>query len=132
MPHAATRVMSVPGRPPTRVEMIFAGDKVYMQINGTWRSMPYSAQALIDALNAARKRTEQTATCQKLASEPINGEVASLLIMHSEANGKATETRTWISDKTGLPLKSEIHLDNGTVITDDFRYGNVEAPLDVQ
>lgn len=133
LPHATTHVMSVPGKPPTRVEMIFSGDKVYVQMNGTWLSMAYSAQEQIDTLNAARKRTEKaTPTCQKLGSEPINGEAAALLIMHSEANGKTSEARVWLSDKTGLLLKSEVHLDSGTVITDNFRYGNIEVPAGVK
>ena len=69
---------------------------------------------------------------QKLASEPINGEAVSLLAAHSEANGKASDSRIWISNKTGLPLKSEVHLSSGTVVTDDFRYGNIEAPPGVK
>ena len=90
-------------------------------------------QEQIDTINAAAKRAEQTThTCQKLAGEPINGEAASLLVIHSEVNGKASDEREWISDKTGLPLKSEVHLSSGKVLTDEFRYGAIEAPPGVK
>src|ERR1019366_1557813 len=118
---------------PARVEMIFTDDKAYVQVNGAWRPMAYSVQEQIDTINAAAKRAEQTThTCQKLAGEPINGEAASLLVIHSEVNGKASDEREWISDKTGLPLKSEVHLGSGMVLTDEFRYGAIEAPPGVK
>jgi hypothetical protein len=129
VPHAVTRVTSVPGKPAIQVEMIFLGDRAYTQTNGTWRSVPDSAQDQIETISAARKRAEQTPhTCQKVGGGPINGEATALIAMHSETNGKASDARIWISDNTGLPLKSEIHLSSGTVITDDFRYTNIEAP----
>ena len=128
-PHAVTHVTAAPGRPSTSVEMIFMSDKAYMQMNGAWRSIPYTPQQQIDIVTAAIKRAEQTThRCQKLASEPVNGEAASLLVMRSEANGKTSENRFWISDKTGLPLKSEMHLASGAVATDDFRYDDIKAP----
>jgi hypothetical protein len=129
VPHAVTHSMTAPGKPPARVEMIFTDGKAYTQISGAWNVIPYSAQQQIDVVSAASKRAEQTVhTCRKQSGELINGEAASLVIMHSEANGKASDARFWISDKTGLPLKSEVHLASGTVNTDDFRYDNIEAP----
>ena len=129
VPHAVIRVTTVPGKPATEVEMIFVADRAYTQTNGTWQSMPSSAQDQIATISAASKRAEQTPhTCQKVGGGPINGEATALIVMHSETNGKASDARIWISDKTGLPLKSEIHLSSGTVITDDFRYTNIEAP----
>jgi hypothetical protein len=98
-------------------------------MNGTWMSTPISAQDQIEAVNEASRRAAQGAhDCKKVASEPLNGEPASLLIMHTEVNGKRNEARIWVSSKSGLPLKSEPHLGNGTVVADDFRYDKVEAP----
>jgi hypothetical protein len=132
-PHADTHVTTIPGNPPASVETIFTDDKAYVQVDGVWRSMAFPAQEQIDTINAAAKRAEQTThTCQKLAGEPINGEAASLLVMHSEVNGKASDVREWISDKTGLPLKYEVHLSGGMVLTDEFRYGAIKAPLGVK
>jgi hypothetical protein len=133
VPHADSHVSTAPGKPPVTVELIFLGDKVYTQTNGTWRSMDFSAQQQIDMVNALNKRTEQMKhSCQKLASDPIDGEAAFLLVMHSEDDGKVSDARIWISDKTGMPLKSEIHLSSGTVVTDAFRYGDIKAPAGVQ
>jgi len=133
VPHAVTQVMTAPGKPTISVEMIFMDDKAYTQMNGTWHAMPFSAQQQIDFLNAASKRAEQTTrSCQKLASEPINGEAATVLMTHSETNGATSETRVWISDKTGLPLKSELRLSTGMAVTDDFRYDNIEVPPGVK
>jgi outer membrane lipoprotein-sorting protein len=130
VPHADTHVTTPP---PTSAQMIFLNDKAYMQINGAWRSMPYSAQEQTDTVTAAAKRAEQmTHSCQKLGSEPIKGEAATLLTTRTEGDGKVSEARVWVSDKSGLPLKSEIHLSNGTLVTDDFRYGNIEAPPGVK
>ena len=133
VPRADTHVTIEPGKAPDGVEMIFIGDRVYTQIGGTWQSMTYSAQQQIDAITASKARAAQSPhTCHKLAGAPINGEAVSVLVMHTETNGKGADARVWISNTTGLPLKSEVHLGNGTVFTDDFRYGSIEAPTGVK
>jgi hypothetical protein len=133
VPHADTHVTTPPGKPPVSAQMIFLSDKAYVQINGAWRSVAYSAQEQIGTVTAAAKRAEQmTHSCQKLGSEPVKGEAATLLTTRTEGDGKVSEARVWVSDKSGLPLKSEIHLSNGTLVTDDFRYGNIEAPPGVK
>jgi hypothetical protein len=133
VPHAITHVMIAPGQSPVRAEMILTATTAYSQIDGAWHAVPFSAQQQIDMITAATQRTQQTPhTCQKVGNQQINGEAASLLIMRTEANGKVTEARMWISDRTSLPLRSEIHLDNGTVVTDDFRYDNIAPPPDVK
>lgn len=55
--------------------------------------------------------------------------------MHTDASGKRSDARLWISEKTGLPLKSEIRIDGGNeiaIVTDDFRYDHIEAPAGVK
>jgi hypothetical protein len=129
LPHAVTHVTNAPGKPPSRVEMIFVNDKAYTQLDGAWHSMAYSAQEQINTITAANKRMDQTPhTCQKLASPPINGEAVSLFVVRSDVSGNASEARFWISDKTGLPMKSEIHLKSGSIVTDDFHYGDIKPP----
>jgi hypothetical protein len=129
VPHAVTHVMTMEGKPPSTMEMIFTDDKAYTQIDGAWRAMPFSAQRQIDMLNAAKARDAQAKrTCHTLGDESVNGEAATVLVMHSEANDRVTDGRIWLSDRTGLALKSEVHLSNGSVINDAFRYGNIQAP----
>lgn len=67
-----------------------------------------------------------------MGSESVNGESASVLDSHGDSNGKAIDSRLWLSGKTGLPLKSEVHLATGTVITDEFRYTQVDVPPGVK
>jgi hypothetical protein len=129
VPHAVTHVMTKTGEPPQHFEMIFTGDKAYMQMQGEWHAIPFSAQQQIDLLTQARTQSQQMPhTCQKIANQPINGEAASAYVMQTNANGKQVSARVWIADKSGLPLKSEVHLDDGTAVMDDFRYGNIVAP----
>jgi len=133
VPHAVTHVMTEPGKPGSRMELIFIDDKAFTKMNGAWSSMPYPTQQQIDTVMTARSRTEKTPhTCEKVANQTINGEAASLYVVRTEVPGKATEGRIWISDKTGLPLKSEVHLSSGTVIIDDFQYNNITAPPGVK
>jgi hypothetical protein len=133
VPHAVTHVMTVPGKSPVTMEMIFLGDKAYMRTNGKWASMPYSVREQIDTITTSRERAEKTAhTCQKLAGQSIDGQAASLFIVKGETNGKTSEARMWISDASGLPLKTEIHLGSGPDVTDEFRYANIQAPPDIK
>ena len=133
VPHAVVHVMTLPGKPPQRFEMIFKGDKVYTLMNGAWSSMAFSVQDQIDTINAASEQAAKaTYTCRKVGSESVNGESASVLASHGDAHGKVTDSRLWLSDKTGLPLKSEVRLATGTVVTDEFRYTNVDVPPGVK
>jgi hypothetical protein len=134
--HAATHMTNIAGAAPTRAEMIFTADKAYLQKDGAWRSMSYSPQAQIDRINAVETSAEKAKqTCQKTGSETIKGEAATVLVIHTDSSGKKSDARVWISDKTGLLLKSEIRLDGGNeiaVVTDDFRYDNIQPPAGVK
>lgn len=133
VPHGVTHVMTAPGKPPDHMDMIFLDDKTYVRMNGKWSSMPFSAKDQIETIKTSREHAEKTPhTCQKIAGQSINGEAASLFVVHSETNGKVVDARLWISDTTGLPLKSEIKLGSGTEVTDEFRYGDIKAPADVK
>ena len=131
-----THVTSVPGETPALVQMVFTADRAYVQMNGAWRSMAYSPQAQIDKIEAARKTAEQAKqSCEKTANEAVKGEAATVLLMHNDVNGKKSEARVWISDQSGLLLKSEFRIDNGAnvaIVTDDFRYDDIAAPSGVK
>jgi hypothetical protein len=136
VPHAATHVTTIAGEATARTEMIFTADKAYLQKDGSWRSMSYSPQAQIDRINAVKTNTEKVKqTCEKAGSETIKGEAATVLVIHTDASGKKSDARVWISEKTGMLLKSEIRLDGGNeiaIVTDDFRYDNIVAPTGVK
>ena len=136
VPHAATHVTTIAGEAPKRAEMIFTADKAYLQKDGAWRSMSYSPQAQIDRINAVKISPEKAKqTCEKSGSETVKGEAATVLVIHTDSSGKKSDARVWISDKTGLLLKSEIRIDGGNeiaIVTDDFRYDNIQAPAGVK
>ena len=132
-PRADTHETAMPGKPVEKIEMIFLTDKVYVQINGAWRSMAFSPQRQIDMAEAASKRAEKAPhSCQKVAGDAIDGEATSLLIAHTEMDGKTSDARLWISEKTGMPLKSEVRLSSGATVTDTFRYGDIQPPPGVK
>jgi hypothetical protein len=129
VPHSVIHVTAVPGQAPARTDIIIMTDKAYAEVNGEWRAMDYSSQDAIDKIITASKRAaESNQSCQKLASEVIGGQTAAVLQMRSESNGKSSEGRFWISDKTGLPMKSEIHISGGVILTDEYGYDNIAAP----
>ena len=50
-----------------------------------------------------------------------------MFVVHNDVSGNASEARFWISDKTGLPVNPKFTL-SGSIVTDDFRYGDVKPP----
>jgi hypothetical protein len=129
VPHATMHVATAPGESEQRTETIVTADKVYTQIDGAWHGTPLSAQDVLEAIKEARERGRNTPrTCQKVPGETINGEPTTLLNVHSESNGQTADAKIWISNSSGLPLKSEMRFSSGSVIYDTFRYDNVTAP----
>jgi hypothetical protein len=70
--------------------------------HGNWRSMPFFAERQLAVVGAASKEADQSSdSCQELAGEPIDGETTSPFVIHGGADGKVTDFRLWISDKSG-------------------------------
>lgn len=130
-PHSVVHVMTLPGKAPERADMIFAGDKAYMKVDGKWSAIPFSAKDQIDMINMAPAKAEGAVTCQKTAGETINGEPTFLMTVH-EAGPKVNDARFWISTRTGLPMREEVRLGSGLVVTDEFRYDNIQVPAGVK
>ena len=129
-PHSVVHVMTSPGKPPERADMIFAGDKAYMKVDGKWSSIPFSAKDQVDMINSSSAKG-QVVTCQKTAGETIAGEPTFLMTVHESAP-KVNDVRFWISTRTGLPMRDEIRLGDGLLISDEFRYDNIQAPAGVK
>jgi hypothetical protein len=128
-PYAATTTMSQPGQPVSRSEMVVSGATMYFQVGGAWQSMPYSAQEVIDRSTENAKKAKVKPTCQKFGAEQVSGEAATVYNVHEEAkDGDAIDSRIWISDSRGLPLKLEVHLGSGTSFTETTRYDGIQPP----
>src|SRR6202012_1762374 len=78
-PHSVGHVMTSPGKAPEGADMVFAGDKAYMKVDGKWSAIPFSAKDQIDMINTAPSKSEGAVTCQKTAGETIGGEPTLLL-----------------------------------------------------
>ena len=131
VPHSVAHAMTSPGQAPQRNEMIFAGDKAYMKMDGKWSSMPFSAKDQIEMINSPSNKGPVAVTCQKTAGETINGEPTFLLTVHETAPS-VSDARFWISTRTGLPMRTEMKLGGGLVVSDEFRYDNIQAPPGVK
>lgn len=126
VPYATTMTTAKPGEPTRQNLVIATGSKMYVQVNGTWRSMAMSTQAMIDQMMATQKKTTQT--CAKAGSDTVNGEAATIYTGHSENGKTIADNRIWISDRSGLPLKLEAHFQDGLTVTQTTRYDNIQAP----
>lgn len=113
----------------TKNEVVVLGAKMYIQVAGAWQSMPYDAQGTADDMMAKAKATKPT--CQKVGSDTVNGEATTVFTEHAETPRGASDVRLWVSDSRHLPLKMEIHLPSGDVITQETHYDNVKAPAGV-
>lgn len=129
-PHSVVHVMTSPGKAPERADMIFATDKAYMKIDGKWSAIPFSAKDQVDMINSSASKG-QVVTCQKTAGETIGGEPTFLMSVHESAP-KVNDVRFWISTRTGLPMREEIKLGDGLLISDEFRYDNIQVPAGVK
>ena len=130
-PHSVVHVMTSPGKAPERADMVFAGDKAYMKVDGKWSAIPFSAKDQIDMINTAPSKGEGAVTCQKTAGETIGGEPTFLLTVHESAP-KVSDARIWIATRTGLPMREEVKLGGGLLVSDEFRYDNVQVPPGVK
>ena len=131
VPHSVAHVMTSPGQAPQHADMIFAGDKSYVKVDGKWSAIPFSVKDQIDMINSGSAKAQAAVSCQKTAGETIGGEPTFLMAVHETAP-KVSDLRIWISTRTGLPMREEIKLGGGLLITDEFRYDNIQAPAGVK
>ena len=130
VPYASTMTTSQPGQPVSRVEAVVIGTKMFVQVNGAWQSMPYSAQEMIDRSTENAKKSKQT--CRKVGVELVDGEATTIYSDHEETSRGIVDSRIWISDSRGLPLKIEAHFEGGMSFTSTVRYDNIQPPAGVK
>lgn len=126
VPYARTMTTIQPGQPVSRGEMVVTGTKMYVQVNGAWQSMPYSAQEMIDRATENAKKSKQT--CRKVGAELVDGEATTIYSDHEETPRGVVDSRIWMSDSRGLPLKLETHFESGMSLSSTVRYDNIQPP----
>lgn len=113
-------------------ETIFANGHKYIRVRGRWIRIPVSSQ---DVLEQEKEKEEKgSSTCQRLRSESVNGEAATLYSVHREYDEVKEDGQMWVSKSTGLLLRVEEDLDNrGNKKKEHqstrFEYGNVQSPM---
>lgn len=120
------------GGKPRSSETIYAGGKVYIRVNGKWMASPVEPKDVLEHQRENRERGK--ATCQFMRSESVNGEAATLYSLHRENEGDKEDAQMWISNSTGLLLRSEQDMDVGGAAGKEhrsarFEYGNIRPPL---
>jgi hypothetical protein len=133
-PSHAFMTMTGMGPAGTQSEMINVDGVTYAMVNGTWMKSPVSVAQLIEQ-SKAQIASAKSHTCQKAADEMVDGLAASVYTAHTETATGATDSRVWIANDTGLPLKSEIDMTMGARKTHTsvrYEYTNVTAPPGVK
>jgi hypothetical protein len=130
VPNAGTTTIAYPGQPAETRATIVTGGIAYLQVKGVWQSKPFALQAEIDRITRSGKEAKRN--CSKVGAETVDGEPATIYAAHTENQDMADDTRLWVSDRSGLPLKSEIRFKDGATVLAAFRYDHIEAPVGVK
>jgi len=89
-------------------EMVYLNNKVYMQVNGKWRTMPMTPKDIEEA--GKEVNGNSTLTCKALGSEAVGGEASALYSTHDKTPDATIDTQVWISKSRSLPLKVEMDM----------------------
>jgi hypothetical protein len=123
-------------------KIVFAGDALYELRNGAWKKTAADGDMLEQRFRSGRRAFSDS--CDAEGTESLNGEPANIVVLQSESataikdSSISESTRYWISQKSGLPLRSEhvvsiSHPDREMAIvkyTDTLSYDGVAAPAD--
>ena len=125
-PTHAYVTMEITGKPQT-VESIYAGGLIYAKYDGKWSSGGTTQE--MKQIAEKNRQTNKT-TCHHLNDEPVNGEMTAVYSVHDVSPRSTSDSKTWISKSTGLPLRSDIDMNGGkSHISTRYEYGNVKPPM---
>lgn len=118
--------MNITGKPQTG-ESIYAGGLIYSKYDGKWSS---GSTAKEMKQMAEKNRQNNKMTCRYLNDEPVNGEMAAVFSVHEVSPRSTTDSKTWISKAKGLPLRSDLDMNEGkSHISTRYEYGNIKPPI---
>lgn len=143
--HASEKQISTPnhaymtttrdGKARTR-EVIFAGDSIYVMVNGKWNRSPLTPQKMQE-MQAENLSRAKSMTCRYLRDESVNGEAAAVYGTQGDSEFGKTESTIWISKSKGLPLRTEMDMSLGgkmgkSHMSARYEYSQVKPPAGVQ
>ena len=129
VPFAVEAVQTPRNGPAQKMENRIIGGKSYFFVQGAWHSEPVSTDQMIADLTEEKKSAKQT--CSVAGDESVNGKPATVYTAHIDNQGEISDNKLWVSKDTGLPLKTEARMQEGT-ITQTFRYDGVQVPAGVR
>ena len=129
VPFAVQATQTPNNGPAQTMENRFVGGKSYFFVQGQWHSEPVTPDQMIADLTEEKQSAKQT--CAAGGDEAIGGQPAAVFTAHIENQGEVSDNKLWVSKATGLPLKSEARMREGT-ITQTFRYDGITAPAGVR
>ncbi|HEX4505225.1 MAG TPA: hypothetical protein VH722_05800 [Alphaproteobacteria bacterium] len=129
VPFAVQATQAPNNGPAQTMENRFVGGKSYFFVQGQWRSEPVTPDQMIADLTEEKQSAKQT--CAVAGDEAVGGQPAMVYTAHIENQGEVSDNKLWVSKATGLPVKSEARMREGT-ITQIFHYDGVTAPAGVR
>lgn len=129
--NVSTGAMSMGGAP-MKTETIFVGGTLYTQILGKWTSTMLSMQDIKNMADSNRSKN-QSATCQHVRDEAVNGEDAAVYIASTQGERMKSEQTMWISKSDSLPLRLEVEIVSvksgaKSHMSIRYEYANVQKP----
>jgi hypothetical protein len=128
-PHRDLSTSTSATRPaPTQAEILYTSNKVYSNFRGKWISRPFDPKQEMKDRDEARASNH--VTCQFARDEAVDGESASVYLVHNTVDNVGTSvTQLWISKSSGLPLRQVVDIpEDKQHITVRFDYRNTQPP----
>lgn len=114
-------------------ETIYTQGKGFIRVNGKWMKSPDGPKEVLE--QEVENRKHETATCQAVREESVNGQSTTVYSLHSKTENATEDAQIWISKGTGLPLREEMDMDVGggavgkSHFSTRYEYGNVHPPM---
>jgi hypothetical protein len=133
VPNKWTGSIAVTGAPVRPILVISVDGKHYAQrSDGSWAVEPWDPAKDEREL---RKASSERTVCEADGTDTIGGETADVLVQHFASGGDTGTIRTWISQSTGMTLRSEAEFSvrgAKTVLISNYDYHDVQAPPGVK
>ncbi len=119
------------GGQPTASDMVATADKMYIEVDGSWHSVPRPKDMGDDAVAAMQAGN---VSCSRLRDELVDGVATSVWQVDEKDDEDITRQTVWIADDSGLMLRAEFEMDVGggdagkSSTTADFSYTDVTPP----
>ena len=109
------------------LEKIYTTSALYLRRGtGRWTKVPATPQDLIDAM---RETGVSLSSCRRVREDAVDGQPAAVWAahQHTAAPAQDVDIQIWISDASGLPLRTESD-QRGTHVSTRLVYENVRPP----